>query len=309
MSSLSLRQLRYFDALADCGHFGKAAARCHISQPALSTQIRELERELGCALVERTARGVVLTPAGAEVLERARAVLTGVESLSEAARREARLLEGTLRLGVIPTIAPYLLPRLLPLVRERHPHAALSLRESQTAHLVEELIEGRLDVVLAALPLGRTELEERALFEEPFVLALPAGHPLAGPGEIPVEVVGADSLLLLEEGHCLRDQALSVCKHIAPGHIESFGATSLATLVQLVAAGMGLTLLPDMAVPVETGPSTQVVLRRFVPPQPKRTVGLAWRRTTPLRSHFEALGKLVAECAGSAPGGPDTHGA
>jgi len=297
MSSLSLRQLRYFDALADCRQFGKAAQRCHVSQPALSTQIRQLERALGAELVERTPRGIVLTPVGEDILARTRDILHRVEALSDTARRGRETLSGPVRLGVMPTIAPYSLPWLLPRFAGRSPGAELRVRESQTAHLTAELTEGRIDLMLAALPLGEPDFHETALFEEPFFVVLPRGHRLAARKRIPIEAITTENLLLLEEGHCLRDQALSVCRHIEPGRIQSFGATSLATLVQLVASGLGVTLLPTMAVPVEVGSQTKVVLRPLAPAPPTRTVGLAWRRTAASGAHFEALGALIASFA------------
>jgi len=294
---ISLRQLRYFASLAETGHFGRAADRCAVSQPALSMQIRELEKSLGVALVERLPGGLRLTEEGREVARRAHAIEAATRDLVDYARHRRQPLSGRLRLGVIPSIAPYLLPRLLPLLRRRHPELALALRETQTRPLIDELLTGELDILLLALPVDHPELETRALFDDPFLLACRARPDLDRSRPVTPEAIAPDSLLLLEEGHCLRDQTLNYCRTVRPEALSSFGATSLATIMQMVANGYGVTLLPAMAAAVEVK-DERLALLPFADPPPARTVGLAWRRTSPRRPDFEALGNLLAELRG-----------
>lgn len=291
MSSLTLRQLRYFHALVQHRHFGRAAAECAVSQPALSMQIQDLEREIGTPLVERSRQGVHLTEDGREIARRAARILAEVRDLHDHARHHRRLLSGALRIGVIPSVAPYLLPPLLPVLRKEHPHLELHLRETQTQQLVKELIEGKLDVLLLALPVDHAGLESIRLFEDRFLLALPQSRKLGRVLATP-ELLRQDRLLLLEEGHCLRDQALSYCHLQQVENVNTFGASSLSTIVQMVANGYGITLLPELSLDLEARHG-HVRLMRFVRPEPHRTIGLAWRRTSPRKRDFVELGRAV----------------
>lgn len=293
MKNISVRQLRYLEALAQCCHFGKAAERCRISQPALSMQIKALEDELGLMLIERKPGGVVLTPKGEEVLRRAEDILSRLEDLSEYAQIHEKPLTGPLKFGVIPTIGPYVLPSLLSAVTEQFPALQLMVRESQTAHLVADLLEYRLDLALLALPLGEDRLDEMPLGVDEFVLVVPQGHALAKRTSIGQEQLAGTNMLLLEEGHCLRDQALSFCTMIGKDGISEFGATSLATLVGLVVGGHGVTLLPQMAVPAEISSRTDIATIAFAEPKPERVVGLVWRKNSPRAREFELFGETV----------------
>jgi len=296
----SVRQLEYLVAVAEERHFGRAARRCHVSQPGLSLQIRRLEEALGAALLERSPRGARLTPAGERAVERARRVLAELAVLVEETRGAGRPLEGPLRLGVIPTVAPYLLPRLLRVLRRDHPDLQLSLREDLTGRLVEELQDGRLDLVLAALPVAGADTEALPLYDEPFDLLVPAGHPLAAPGEARPEALENAEVLLLEDGHCLRDQALEVCRSAGAHEAEELRATSLRTLAQMVAGGFGVTLVPRLAVAAERPRGKDVAVRRFAPPPPHRSVGLLWRRSSPRGREFRLLGEIVRDQATAA---------
>ncbi|MDI4658297.1 hydrogen peroxide-inducible genes activator [Xanthobacter autotrophicus] len=271
---LSIRQLRYFEALARHRHFGRAAEDCAVTQPALSMQIREMEEAAG----------------------RARGVLAALADMERTIRESGRLLEGRLRLGVIASIAPYLLPRLLPEMARRHPGLEIALRESQTEHLVTDLVQGDLDLVILSLPVEHPALEAMALFEDRFVLAVPEASPdFQGPKASADSILAAD-LLLLEDGHCLRDQALNVCRKVDARQLRRFGASSLATLAQLVANGQGITLLPDMFVRAEGGRMAGVRLLPFPDPVPARTIGLVWRRTLPHREDVAAVADMVKAC-------------
>jgi LysR family hydrogen peroxide-inducible transcriptional activator len=294
---ITLRQLRYFDALARHRHFGKAAEDCAISQPALSMQIRELEQSLGTPLVERRPNEIVLTDLGLEVARRAEKMLAGASDLVEFARHSHRVLTGPLRIGVIPTIAPYVLPRVLPVLQKQYPDLKLELRETQTNILLEELSRGSLHVLMLALPINDPEIETLALFDDPFLLVVPAADPLPKKARVTARDVAQRRLILLEEGHCLRDQALAYCsmKDAATG----LGASSLATVMQMVANGYGATLLPKIA--ADTGaPDKRVKLLRFSDPEPSRSVGLAWRRTSPRKEDFLAFGEIVTRTLGAA---------
>ncbi|MFG1299240.1 hydrogen peroxide-inducible genes activator [Xanthobacter sp. V3C-3] len=292
---LSTRQLRYFEALSRHRHFGRAAEECAVTQPALSMQIREMEALLGVRLLERGRGGVRLTPVGEEAATRARGVLAALADMERTLRDHGSLLEGRLRLGVIPSIAPYLLPRLLPEMGRRHPGLEIALRESQTAQLVSELAHGELDLVVLSLPVEHPDIEVMALFEDPFVLAVPETSPEVAATASP-EAIRAEDLLLLEDGHCFRDQALSVCRTVDGNRLRRFGASSLSTLVQLVANGQGVTLLPQMYVAQEGGRIPRVRLLAFPDPVPARTVGLAFRRTLPRRDDVEAVAAMVRAC-------------
>jgi LysR family hydrogen peroxide-inducible transcriptional activator len=288
---LTLRQLRYLDALARHGNFGRAAEECAISQPALSMQIRELEHELGAELVTRRQGVTVLTEAGAEVARRASSILSAASDLVECVRHSGPMLSGTLRLGVIPTLAPYVLPLLLPELHRAYPALRLDLLETQTKTLVSKLEQGTLDVLLLALPLENTEFDTVVLFNDRFLLAVPAEDPLPERARVRPSDVSARRLVLLEEGHCLRDQALIYCGERDTAHSE-LGATSLATVLQMVASGYGVTLLPEVAVDVEVR-DERVKLLRFIEPQPQRQIGLAWRPTSPRKADFLELGQIL----------------
>ncbi len=294
MAHVTLKQLKYFDALAREQHFGRAADACAVTQPALSMQIQELEASLGIALVERTRSGVKLTPKGAEIALRAQRLLNDARDLIDFAQHSAGLLSGSLRFGVIPSVAPYLLPPLLPLLRQHYPDLVLHLRETQTHHLTEELAEGKLDVLLLALPVKHPDIETLEIFQDRFLLALPKSKKLSGRVRATKELIEGDRLLLLEEGHCLRDQALTFCALQQVDMINTFGATSLATIVEMVSAGLGITLLPEICLGVETRNRDLKVIR-FADPEPSRTLGLAWRRSSPRHEDFKALAGLVAE--------------
>lgn len=288
----TLRQLRYLDALARFRHFGLAANYCAVTQPALSTQIQDLEKKLGAQLAERRHKNVQLTPIGQEIAKRAAHILAEVRDLGEYARQYTAPLSGLLRLGVIPSIAPYLLPPMLSLARDKYPLLELHIRETQTHTLVEELIDGTLDLLLLALPIEHPDVETKSLFQDRFVLAMPSSRPIKGSVKATADLIKNDRLLLLEEGHCLRDQALAFCRLRHVDNIDTFGASSLSTIVQMVANGLGLTLLPELSINVETKHS-DIRLMRFVEPQPSRTVGLVWRSTSPRHGDFIAFGDLV----------------
>ncbi len=296
---MNLRDLRYLVAVADERHFGRAADACFVSQPTLSTQIRKLERELGVELVERNPRHVALTGIGERVVERARAVIREVDGIVDDARQSQDPATGTLRLGLFPTLAPYLLPHVVPEVHRRFPDLELLLVEEKSEVLHQQVRDGSLDAVLLARPVHDEQLHEQFLFEEPFVLAVPAGHPLAAVGEpIPTSVLAGEQLLLLEEGHCLRDQALSVCQLAGGGERRGFRATSLETLRQMVAAGVGMTLLPELATVPPIAPSQDVVLVPFVDPVPRREIALYWRRSSAFRDFLPDLADVIAGSSG-----------
>jgi LysR family transcriptional regulator, hydrogen peroxide-inducible genes activator len=294
---VTLRQLRYFEALARHKHFGRAAEDCGISQPALSMQIRELEQLLGAALVERRPNEVVLTELGSEISRRAEQLLTGANDLVDFAKHTQKVLTGVLRLGVIPTIAPYLLPRILPAVQKQYPELKLELRETQTDILLDELGRGMLHLLILALPAGDGEIETLHLFDDPFLLALPADDPLPPKSRVNARDVSSRQLILLEEGHCLRDQALAFCATQSGDTPAGLGATSLSTVMQMVANGYGATLLPRIAVDAGLA-DKRVKLLRFADPEPRRSIGLAWRRTSPRKVDFLALGQVVTETLG-----------
>lgn len=293
---ISLKQLRYFDAVVRTGHFGKAAEQCAVTQPALSMQIQEMEKDLGVPLLERGRSGVIPTEAGREVAARGARVLTEVRDIVDFARRHGESLAGPLHLGVIPSVAPYLLPALLPLIRGKFPDLDLSLRETQTQHLVDELMEGGLDLLLLALPVEHAEVETMKLFTDRFLLAMPKSRRIASRIRATPDLLKQDRLLLLEEGHCLRDQALAFCSLRRVDNIDTFGASNLSTLVQMVANGLGLTLLPQLAVDLEARRG-DIRLMRFADPEPRRVIGLAWRKTSPRKRQFAELGKLIAQAA------------
>jgi LysR family hydrogen peroxide-inducible transcriptional activator len=286
MTKITLKHLRYFDALARHRHFGRAAEASSISQPALSLQVKELEDILGAPLVERGARQISLTTLGEEFALRARDVLRAVDELGALARASTGPLSGRMRLGVIPTVAPYLLPRLMRELAGRFPDMDLRPREAVTPKLLRDLGEGRLDLALLALPISEPSLAEHPLLNEEFLLVrseADAARPVPA-----LEDLRDQPLLLLEEGHCFREQAIAVCK-LSPGLSgDILEGSSLATLVQMVGAGIGVTLIPEMAATVE-GRAAPVVLHRLPEPRPSRTIGLVWRRSNPLSDRFTDL--------------------
>jgi LysR family transcriptional regulator, hydrogen peroxide-inducible genes activator len=293
---VSLKQLRYFDAVARSGHFGAAADQCGVTQPALSMQIQELEKTLGAQLLERGRKGVTLTAGGRAIAQRAARVLADVRDLADYARRQGGAMSGPLHFGVIPSVAPYLLPPLLPRIRAKYPDLDLHLRETQTQTLVRELLDGQLDLLLLALPVEHANIETLPLFEDRFLLALPRSRPMPPHVRATPDLLRQGRLLLLEEGHCLRDQALAVCGLRQVDHIDTFGASSLSTLVQLVANGLGMTLLPELSLDLERKHGG-IRLMRFADPEPRRIVGFAWRASSPRKEDFVALGRLITAAA------------
>ena len=291
---MTVRQLRYFDALAHHSHFGRAAAACAISQPALSMQIKELEETLGAVLMERGARQVRLTKFGEEAALRVRDILLLVDELGEFARASRDRLSGRLRIGMIPTIAPYLLPILMENLTRTHPEVDIYVREALTSKLIQELAEGRLDTAIVALPISEPSFTEVALFAENFLLVRPredTGKPVPSS-----KMLREMRLLLLEEGHCFRDQALSFCNMKSSLPRDMLDASSLSTLVQMVSAGMGVTLIPEMAMAVEAR-SASVSVARFKNPQPSRTIGMIWRKKSPLARQLLQLSEVVCRSA------------
>jgi LysR family transcriptional regulator, hydrogen peroxide-inducible genes activator len=295
---ITLRQLRYLTSLARHRHFGRAAADCAVTQPALSMQVRELEQELGSQLVERRPSEIVLTDAGREVARRGERILAATRDLVDFASHRD-VLSGRLVLGIIPTLAPYILPRVLPRLQAEYPQLRLEVRETQTKMLLDELSGGELDIVMLALPVDAADMVAAPLFEDAFLLAVPATDALPARSRVSVADVDQRRLILLEEGHCLRDQALAFCAAPRREAPAGLGATSLATVMQLVANGYGVTLLPEVAVDAEVC-DRRVKLLRFNKPEPGRTIGLAWRRTSPRRHDFEALGRIVMQVLGVA---------
>jgi LysR family hydrogen peroxide-inducible transcriptional activator len=302
---ISLRQLRYLDALARTRHFGRAAELVNVTQPALSMQIKDMEAELGALLIERRRNDVQLTPVGVEVHRRGQEILNATRDLTDFARHGAKPLTGALSLGIIPSIAPYLLPAVLPLLRERFPELRLRLRETQTRTLIYELVAGDLDVILLSLPLQHPDIETKALFEDRFVYVTNARDAAAEKSKrIELSAVDESRLLLLEEGHCLRDQALQFCRtahsSTAIGKPD-LGAASLSTIMQLISNGFGATLLPEMALRAELGTNPDVRALRFSNPEPSRQVGLAWRRSSSRKQDFLLLGQVFVEARRSEP--------
>ncbi len=294
MNNLTLKQLRYFEALSRHGHFGRAAEASAISQPALSQQIKEMEESLGIELFERQARQVRLSTLGEEFAVRVREILRAVDELVDLARASRDSLVGRLRIGIIPTVAPYLLPRIVSELARVNPALDIRMRETVTPKLLAELTEGRLDTAILALPASEPSLQETPLFDEHFVLVRPLED-----AEKPVpnrEALKEMRLLLLEEGHCFRDQALSFCNMGATRARELMDGSSLSTLVQMVSAGIGVTLIPEIAVPIETR-SAAVSISRFEAPQPSRRIGMVWRRTSPIARQLQEVAKIVQQAA------------
>jgi LysR family hydrogen peroxide-inducible transcriptional activator len=291
----TIKQLRYLCAVVEHRHFGKAARACHVSQSTLSAGILELEEALGASLLERNNRNLVLTALGESVVERARALLLDVEDLVALCQASAQPFTGTLRLGVIPTIAPFMLPGLLHALRAAHPEFRPFIREDQSQPLIDALHRGELDILLLALPFPADAVETMALFEDPFLLATPPGDPLAGRKALRTEDLRGRDLLLLEDGHCLREHALEACKLRDSEVSLPYQATSLTTVVQMVASGIGVTLLPDMAVRAGAVPRGDVTVTAFGDGNVSRDIGLMWRRKTPRRAEFRLLGEFIAD--------------
>ncbi|HVH18594.1 MAG TPA: LysR substrate-binding domain-containing protein [Myxococcota bacterium] len=289
----TLRQLEYAVAIADHGSFHRAARACHVTQPGLSAQVAQLESLLELRLFERGPRKVLVTPAGEALVRRARALLRDADELVDAARAYTRPLSGTLRLGAIPTVAPYLLPRVLPRLRRAYPQLALQLREDTTRALLARLSGGSLDVLLLALEAPLGDVESLPLFRDDFVLATPPGHRLARRRRVREADLDGEDVLLLEDGHCLREQALSFCQSAGAREPSDFRASSLGTLVQMVSSGAGVTLLPRLAEAIETRHADLAIVP-FARPAPYRTIGLVWRRSTPRATEYRELGKRIA---------------
>jgi LysR family hydrogen peroxide-inducible transcriptional activator len=277
---MNLKDLKYLVALADTGHFGKAAERTFVSQPTLSAQLKKLEEYLGVKLVERQPKNVQLTDVGKQIVVRARRMLDEGEEIIALARNNTDPFAGKLKIGLIPTIGPYLLPRVMQKIRKSLPHLGLMLYEHQTESLLKRLRDGEIDLGILALPVAQDGMDTRVLYEEAFTVALPNAHPLAAKSSIKVQDLRGQTLLLLEDGHCLREQALEVCSRIGVREAEDFRATSLETLRQMVVAGLGITLLPETAVESPFGSQRGLSIRPFTKPAPTRTVGAVWRKTT-----------------------------
>nr|WP_278437309.1 hydrogen peroxide-inducible genes activator [Brucella anthropi] len=292
----TVRQMRYFEALAATLHFRKAAQLAHVSQPALSAQIAEMEALAGAPLFERSQRQVIMTELGKQLYPGIQTILRELHTLEEIAAQSRGLLQTRLRLGVIPTVAPYLVPVLIPLLRERHPSFRLQLRESVTSKLLDELHAGEIDAIVAALPIDDERLAQRKLFDDHFLIATSTNDQTVLASPVTQDNVALDRLLLLEEGHCMRDQALAVCSLPSQRQLVKYGATSMTTLLQMVSHGMGLTLIPEIAVRAEAR-SNHMRIVPFDGEQPKREIALFWRRQSMRRKDFQALGDCIVESA------------
>ena len=290
---MNFRALQYFIKLAELKHFSNAADACYVSQPTLSTQIRKLEEELGVSLVERAPRRVMLTPIGEDIAHRARHVIRDIEHIKDAARRSKDPETGNIKLGIFPTLAPYLLPHIIPVIRKRYPDLRMQLAEEKTEDILNMLDQGRLDAGLLALPVEEPGMEVEILFDEPFVTAMPASHPLCEKQLITMQDLAGEELLLLEEGHCLRQQALAVCELAGAHERVDFHATSMETLRQMVAADAGVTLMPVLSVKPPIPFTDNVVLRPFAEPAPSRTIALVWRSSSPMRGFLRKFAKSL----------------
>jgi LysR family transcriptional regulator, hydrogen peroxide-inducible genes activator len=304
LQDLSLRQLQYVVAVADTLGFHRAAERCHVSQPTLSAQIQQLEAVLGVRLFERDRRRVLVTSAGEEIVRRARRALVEVEDILGAATRARDPFASTFRVGVIPTIAPYLLPEIAPKVTARYPKLKLIFREEKTEDVVADLDRGAIDVGLVALEANLGEHASAVVGTDPFVVALPLGHPLAKKRRVALDDLEDETVLLLDDGHCLREQALSLCSRVGAVEAE-FRATSLATLVQMVSSGTAVTLLPALSVDVENRRG-QIEVRPLAAPAPYRTIALVWRPRSPLGEAFKAIAAALSYTSRARPSGPGT---
>ena len=290
---VNLRDLRYLVALADERHFGKAAAKCFVSQPTLSAQIRKLEEYLGVPLVERQPRRVALTETGEKIVRRARIVLQEADAIVEVARTDRDPLSGQIKLALIPTVGPYLLPHVAGRLKRELPRLKLMLYEYQTESLLERLRAGEIDVGVLALPVEMDGLKCVSMYDEPFALAVPSNHPLADRERVKIDDLRGETLLLLEDGHCLRDQALEVCSRIRVNETQDYRATSLETLRQMVAAGHGVTLLPELAAETPVGTARGLRIKPFVKPAPGRTIGVVWRKSSTRVLAIEAIAGAI----------------
>src|SRR5579862_2288226 len=295
MVELKLKDLRYLVAVADSGHFGKAAAKCFVSQPTLSAQLRKLEESLGVQLIERRPRHTVLTAAGEEIAQRARSMLADADSIVAMAQAKRDPLSGPLRVALLPTIGPYLLPTVAARLRRRLPKLELMLYEYQTDPMLERVRNGDIDLGILALPVPAEGCATRELYEESFVVALPQAHALARRTQVRMEDLRAEPLLLLEDGHCLRDQALALCARSGVHEKQDFRATSIETLRQMVAVGAGVTLLPALAARGAYGSAKGVVVRPFVRPVPGRRIGAIWRKSSGRTAAIEAVCDQIAQ--------------
>jgi LysR family hydrogen peroxide-inducible transcriptional activator len=297
MADLKLKDLRYLVAVADTRHFGRAAERSFVSQPTLSAQLKKLEEYLGVQLIERAPKRVSLTVAGEEIVERARRIVEASEEIVELAKGHTDPLSGRLKLALLPTIGPYLLPNVAGKLRKQLPRLELMLYEYQTDLMLEKLHSGEIDVGILALPVSLDGLESHELYKEPFMVAMPANHRLSNRQTIKVEDLNDETLLLLEDGHCLRDQALEICAGADLHEKQDFRATSLETLRQMVAAGVGITLLPELAGRGAYGAARGVTIKPFAKPVPTRTIGAVWRKSSARRAAILALTKLIGSNA------------
>ncbi|MEE4360098.1 MAG: DNA-binding transcriptional regulator OxyR [Pseudomonadales bacterium] len=288
---MNLRDLKYLVAVAEHRHFGRAAEACHVSQPTLSTQIRKLEEFLGVTLIERNNRQVLLTPIGAKIIEQARVILRETDQLVKLASQARDPFGGEFRLGIIPTVAPYLLPLILPAIRDAFPELELQLLEAQTAVILRDLRQGRLDAAILALPLHEESVHAEPLYAEPFYVGVPKGHPLAKRNSVTGEDLEHADVLLLEDGHCLRDQALDVCAQSGAVENTNFSATSIETLRHMVSAGIGITLMPELAL---DDASTTIRYLPFEGDRPHRVIGIAWRGTSTREPLLQRLTALLA---------------
>jgi LysR family transcriptional regulator, hydrogen peroxide-inducible genes activator len=293
MADLKLKDLRYLVAVADTRHFGRAAERSFVSQPTLSAQLKKLEDYLGVQLVERAPKRVALTAAGEEIVERARRILEASDEIVELAKGHRDPLAGRIKLALLPTIGPYLLPNVASRLRKQLPRLELMLYEYQTDPMLEKLHSGEIDVGILALPVALDGLDSYELYREPFMVALPANHKLATRATIKVDDLAHETLLLLEDGHCLRDQALDICSSGDVHEKQDFRATSLETLRQMVAAGVGITLLPELAGRGAYGNARGVAIKPFARPVPTRTIGAVWRKSSARREVILALSKQI----------------
>jgi LysR family hydrogen peroxide-inducible transcriptional activator len=297
MADLKLKDLRYLVALADTRHFGQAAARCYVSQPTLSAQVKKLEQYLGVQLIERHPRRIALTETGAQVVARARRIIEASDEIVTLAETRRDPLAGRLRMALLPTVGPYLLPLVAPKIRKKLPRLELLLYEYQTGPMLDHLQAGDIDLGILALPVPSEGMNELTLFDEPFVVAVPETHELAKKRHVKPADLNGGTLLLLEDGHCLREQALDICSRIDAQEKQDFRATSLETLRQMVAAGSGITLLPQLASQGAYGNARGVAIVPFAPPAPVRHVGALWRKTSARGAAIEAVCEVIAETA------------
>lgn len=297
---MNIRDLQYLVALADTGHFGKAAEQCFVSQPTLSTQLKKLEDFLGVALVERTNKSVLITPVGEQVVAEARLILTQVEKIKTLARQSSEPLAGPFRLGIIPTLGPYLLPFVIKLIQKNLPKIELVVIENKTKTILQQLRDGQLDAVILALPVNTDQLQVVELFNEPFYVAIPKAHELAKAKDVTMKRLEKENLLLLEEGHCLREQALEACQLRMPHQHLQFSATSLETLRQLVGLGSGITFLPALAIE-SASKDSNIVIKPISGKAPARSIGMLWRKSSVLTECSFKIAELVSAAIKQVP--------